>query len=101
VRGLDGAWIPARPIPGTFVVNIGDMMQRWTNDHYRSTLHRVRNNASGRDRYSAPMFIDLNYFARVECLPTCVSAERPARYAPCTAGEHIAQMYRRTYAGGK
>jgi isopenicillin N synthase-like dioxygenase len=98
VRVLDGEWIPVPPTPGAFVVNIGDMMQRWTNDRYRSTLHRVRNNTSGRDRYSAPMFIDLNYYAKVECLPTCVDAQHPARYAPCTAGEHIAEMYRRTYA---
>ncbi|MBL8378271.1 MAG: isopenicillin N synthase family oxygenase [Burkholderiales bacterium] len=97
VRGPDDLWLPVPPVAGALVVNIGDMMQRWTNDRYRSTLHRVRNNDSGRDRYSAPMFIDLNFFARVECLPTCTSADEPPRYAPCTAGEHIAEMYRRTY----
>jgi isopenicillin N synthase-like dioxygenase len=92
-----GEWILARPIPGTFVVNLGDMIPRWTNDLYVSTPHRVLNNRSGRDRYSAALFFNPAHFARIECLPTCVSNERPARYDPCTAGQHIAAMYRLTY----
>ena len=98
VKGANDEWIAATPVADAFVINIGDMMQRWTNDFYRSTPHRVLNNRSGRDRYSAAMFIDLNYFTRVECLANCVTAARPARYAPCTAGEHIAEMYQHTYA---
>jgi isopenicillin N synthase-like dioxygenase len=92
----DGAWIDIPPVPGAFVVNIGDMMQRWTNDRWPSTLHRVVNKHSGRDRWSIAYFFDLDVDARIEPLATCVSAERPARYAPLTAGEHLADMYRRT-----
>ncbi|WP_404787638.1 isopenicillin N synthase family dioxygenase [Altericista sp. CCNU0014] len=91
----EGEWIPAKPIPGTFVINLGDMMARWTNDFYQSTPHRVINR-SGQERYSIPFFWDINYHAVVECLPTCQSAHNPPKYAPITAGEHIVEMYRQT-----
>jgi isopenicillin N synthase-like dioxygenase len=96
VRTADGAWVQATPIPGTFVINLGDMMARWTNDYYQSTPHRVMNR-SGKERYSLPFFFDANYHARVECIPTCQDTANPPRYPPITAGEHIMQMYRRTY----
>jgi len=92
-----GDWIKALPIPGTFVVNLGDLLARWTNDLYRSTPHRVINNLSGRDRYSLALFLDPHYDARIECLPSCRSAENPPRYRTCTAGEHNTEMYRRTH----
>jgi isopenicillin N synthase-like dioxygenase len=104
VRGeaADGSveWLDAPPVDGSFVVNLGDLMQRWTNDLYRSKLHRVVNTASGRDRYSIACFYDIDFHARVEALPGCVSADRPARHAPITAGEHIVEMYRRTTLAG-
>ncbi|MGA7936292.1 MAG: 2-oxoglutarate and iron-dependent oxygenase domain-containing protein [Kovacikia sp.] len=92
----DGDWIQADPIPGTFVINLGDMMARWTNDYYQSTPHRVVNR-SGKERYSIPFFFDTNYHALVKCIPTCQSPENPPKYPPITAGEHILEMYRRTY----
>jgi isopenicillin N synthase-like dioxygenase len=91
-----GEWIEATPIEGTFVINLGDMMARWTNDRYQSTPHRVINR-SGRERYSIPFFFDPNYYALVECIPTCCSADHPPQYPPITAGEHIMEMYRKTY----
>lgn len=97
VRNASGEWIPATPIPDTFVINLGDMMARWTNDYYQSTPHRVLNR-SGNERYSIPFFFDPHYHALVECLPTCQSAEQPTKYAPITAGAHIMEMYRKTYA---
>jgi isopenicillin N synthase-like dioxygenase len=61
-------WIPAPPVPGSFVCNIGDMLDRMTRGLYRSTPHRVRNPAP-RDRLSFPFFFDPNFFARVEPIP--------------------------------
>lgn len=89
-------WIAAPPIPGTFVVNIGDMVARWTNDLYRSTPHRVINR-SGRDRMSVPFFFEGNPTHPIVCLPGCSGPDNPPRYAPITVQEHLADMYRRTY----
>lgn len=96
VRNVAGEWIRATPLPGTFVVNLGDMIQRWTNGIYRSTLHRVLN-AGDRDRYSIAFFFNPDATARVECLPTCHDAAHPPRYPACTVGEHIEEMYRLTF----
>jgi isopenicillin N synthase-like dioxygenase len=100
IRLPDGEWMPARPIPGTFVVNIGDMMQRWTNDLYVSTAHRVLNR-SLKDRYSAAFFFDPAYHTNVECLVTCCDEARPARYPPITSGAHLVAMYEKTYGGAR
>lgn len=99
VQRADGAWLDVAPVPGAFVVNVGDMMQRWTNDRWRSTMHRVINRASGRDRWSIAYFFDLDAESVIVPLAACTSAERPARYAPVTAGEHLVEMYRRTTVG--
>ena len=97
VQTVDGVWIDAPPIAGTFVINIGDMVARWTNDLYRSNLHRVVN-LSGRDRYSIPYFYEGNCDHIVECLPNCLPAGQMPRYAPVSVTEHLLEMYRRTYA---
>jgi isopenicillin N synthase-like dioxygenase len=96
VQSKGGAWIDVPPVPDALVVNIGDMMQRWTNDRWPSTLHRVINQRSGHDRWSIAYFFDLDADAVVKPLASCVSATNPARYAALTAGEHLAQMYQRT-----
>jgi isopenicillin N synthase-like dioxygenase len=101
IRNVAGEWVRADPVPGTFVVNLGDMIQRWTNDIYVSNMHRVLNRRRDRRRHSVALFFNPDYFTRVECLPTCQSAERPPRHAPCTSGDHIAEMYRITYGRGK
>lgn len=105
VQNAAGEWIDAPPVPGTFVINLGDLVQRWTNNIYRSNLHRVLNNrTAGRDRYSIPFFFTPDHEARIECLPSCTDADHPAQFVPCTAGEHMQEMFRRSYgdlAGGK
>lgn len=98
VRNAAGDWLAATPMPGAFVINLGDMVRRWTNDLYQSTPHRVLNNHSGRDRYSVATFFNPEYHTRVECVPSCRPAEGEPRHAPCTVGEHIDEMFRRTYA---
>ncbi|MBR0556027.1 isopenicillin N synthase family oxygenase [Ciceribacter sp. L1K23] len=91
-----GNWIHADPIPGTYVVNLGDMIARWTNDRYRSTLHRVVND-SGRERYSVPFFFVGNPDHRVECLPNCLQTGETPKYPPTTVEDHLKAMYERTY----
>jgi len=92
-------WIDTPPVAGAFVVNIADMFARWTNGRYRSTLHRVVN-VSGRDRYSMPFFFEGNPGHPVIALPGCVPAGEAPLYPPTTVSEHLASMYRQTYAVG-
>ncbi|PKO82012.1 MAG: isopenicillin N synthase family oxygenase [Betaproteobacteria bacterium HGW-Betaproteobacteria-13] len=92
-----GDWIDAPPVPGAYVVNIGDLIARWTNTRYRSTEHRVIN-ASGRERYSVPFFFTGNPDYLVECLPNCLAPGDAPRFPPVTVEQHIAECYRRTYA---
>ena len=83
VRMPSGHWRVVENIPGTFLVNTGNVIMRWTNDRYLSTKHRVINTADV-DRYSIPVFFGPSGDALIECIPTCQSAERPARYEPIT-----------------
>jgi isopenicillin N synthase-like dioxygenase len=95
VRHADGTWISAPPIAGTFVVNIGDLFARWTNNLYRSTVHRVVN-TSGRDRYSVPFFLDGRSDHLVSCISTCAGGGR--HFPDTTVRGHLEEMVRRTYA---
>jgi isopenicillin N synthase-like dioxygenase len=94
-RHSDG-WIHAESVPEAYVVNLGDMIARWTNDRYRSTVHRVVN-TSGRERYSVPFFYTGNYAHKVECIPTCLAPGETPKYPPITVEQHMRDMYRRTY----
>ncbi|MGD9792664.1 MAG: isopenicillin N synthase family dioxygenase [Acidimicrobiia bacterium] len=91
--GKDHRYHDVIPEPDAFLINIGDLLAQWTNDRWRSTLHRVVPPPAGVDgpsvRRSAAFFHDGNYDAVIECIPTCCSDEHPARYAPVTAGEHL------------
>jgi isopenicillin N synthase-like dioxygenase len=86
-----GEWTGVRPEPGCFLVNLGDLLAQWTNDRWRSTLHRVvPPTGEGRClRRSAAFFHEANPDALVEVLPTCVDDEHPAKYGPVLAGEHL------------
>jgi isopenicillin N synthase-like dioxygenase len=90
-------WIEAPPIPGAYVVNLGDMIARWTNDRYRSTLHRVINR-SGNERYSIPFFYSGNPDHEVRCLPTCLAEGEQPKYPAVMVQDHLRAMYARTYA---
>jgi isopenicillin N synthase-like dioxygenase len=93
VLNKDREWIDVPTLPGTFIVNLGDLMAEWTNDRWVSTLHRVvnppRDKALGSRRVSMAFFHQPNYDAVIECLPNCDSAERPPRYGRTTSGEHV------------
>ncbi|MFT3803511.1 MAG: 2-oxoglutarate and iron-dependent oxygenase domain-containing protein [Burkholderiaceae bacterium] len=91
-----GCWIDAPPVPGAFVVNIGDLFARWTNDRYVSTLHRVIN-VSGRERYSVPFFFTGNLAHEVACIPTCLEPGEQPKYPVVTVEQHQIECYRRTY----
>ncbi len=100
VRNAAEEWIDVPPIPGTFVVNIGDLMARWTNDIYTSNLHRARN-VSGRSRVSMPFFAAPHPDAVIECLQTCQSPERPPRYPAVTCGEYLRQLITQSDSTGR
>ena len=91
VIARDGDWHDVMPLEEGFVVNTGDALALWTNDEWASTIHRVVPSAvpGGERRRSFAFFQDGNYDALIECLPTCMSADRPARYAPITLGDHV------------
>jgi isopenicillin N synthase-like dioxygenase len=93
-------WTAVPAVPGAFVVNLGDLMARWTNDRWRSTLHRVvnppRDHAGSTRRQSIAFFHNANYHTLVECLPTCVVAGEVPRHAPVEAGPHLMSKFHRT-----
>ena len=97
VRTRSGAWISPPSLPGALICNIGDCLMRWTNDVYVSTPHRVVNPV-GRERYSVAFFLDPNPDAVVACLPTCVTADRPEKYAPTTGADYLKARLDATYS---
>jgi len=93
LRMRNGEWVSAPYVPGTLVINLGDLFQRWTNDVYVSNPHRVINR-TGRERYSIPMFFNLDYDSLVSCLPSCQSADNPPKYAPIKSGDYLVGRFR-------
>jgi isopenicillin N synthase-like dioxygenase len=97
VLSKNGDWLDVPHQPGCFVVNIGDMLARWTNDRWVSTLHRVVNpplelTAESR-RQSIVFFQNPNYDAAVSCLPSCTDASNPPKYPPTTSGGHLYEKF--------
>lgn len=97
VRRRDGTWLKAHPIPGTWVVNVADMLARWTNGRWQSTPHRVRN-ISGGDRYSCPYFFDMSMDSVVATLPTCHGPSDPPKFPPVRYGDYLMERLDRNYA---
>jgi isopenicillin N synthase-like dioxygenase len=81
-------WVEAPPIDGTFIVNIGDLLEGWTNGRFKATQHRVVN--TGRERFSLPLFFAVDYHTVIEPLPAFVTPDNPARYNRIVAGDHLA-----------
>ncbi|XP_062147342.1 2-oxoglutarate-Fe(II) type oxidoreductase hxnY-like [Alnus glutinosa] len=89
-------WEDVLHVDGAFIVNIGDMMERWTNCLFRSTLHRVM--PAGKERYSAAFFLDPNPDCVVKCLESCCSELSPPRFSPIRSGDYLKERLRLTYA---
>jgi isopenicillin N synthase-like dioxygenase len=89
-----GNWVAVTALPNQIVVNVGDMLQRLTNNRLRSTTHRVVNPPRelwGTSRYSIPFFLHPRSEMRLDCLESCVTATNPLQYAPISAGEYLNQ----------
>jgi isopenicillin N synthase-like dioxygenase len=97
VRTAEGEWIRPPAVPGTFVVNTGAMLARYSDDRFKATPHRVINRNSG-SRYAIPFFLGPNHDALVGCVPSCVSADNPPRYEPTTYGEFSSQLLTLNFA---
>ena len=97
VRSRKGEWINVPITKDAFIVNIGDIMMRWTNDIWVSNRHRVinppRDAATNTDRLSMVFFSEPNYDAVVECLPTCMGPDRPAKYSPISVGDYVKEKF--------
>ncbi|CAE6192169.1 unnamed protein product [Arabidopsis arenosa] len=89
-------WEDVAGIKGTFVVNIGDLMERWTNGLFRSTMHRVV--SVGKERYSVAVFVDPDPNCVVECLESCCSETSPPRFPPVRARDYFHERFSQTLA---
>ncbi|MCX5495548.1 isopenicillin N synthase family oxygenase [Kaistia dalseonensis] len=96
VKNKAGDWIAAPPIPDTFVMNVGDILARWSNDQFVSTPHRVINR-SGRERYSQPFFFDPSMDEMIEVLPPCLPAGTEPKYAPVLYGDYLMERIDKNY----
>lgn len=101
VKMPDGHWAGVQAAADELVVNLGDMMARWTNDRWKSTLHRVVNPPDLKDamsrRQSIGYFMHPNYDAKIACFPTCLEPGATPRYPTITAGEHIAMKIEKSH----
>ena len=97
VRNRAGEWIAAPPIEDSYVVNVGDLLARWSNDRLVSTPHRVVN-SSGRERYSIAVFYDPDASAVVDPKDVGLPQGEDPKYAPVTAGEHIKARFDAAFA---
>jgi len=102
-----GDWMDIEPIPNAYVVNLGNLMMRWTNHKYNSNLHRVINK-SGKDRYSIPFFFTGNARYTLTCVPGCedqevvengevVEGKKASRYAPISVGDYVTEQFSSSY----
>ena len=96
----DGSWLDVPPIPGAFVINIGDLMQRWTNDRWVSTVHRVVNPANPEEaklrRQSFAFFHQPNWFAEIKCLDVCLDLGEMPKYEPVLSGPYLMAKFKST-----
>ncbi len=97
IRPAGRGWMKAPRIPGSFIVNSGDMCRRWTNDRFLSTEHFAINPEADRPRYAAPFFFAPNTDFIIRCLETCCDPGNPPRYPDVTYGEYRMWFLRNNY----
>lgn len=97
VLGDRGEWLDVPVVPGAFVINIGDLLARWTNDRWVSTVHRVVSTGAGGERFSLPFFHQPNFDAVIECIPTCATADNLPRYEPVVSGPYLLSKFKIAY----
>lgn len=95
VMNAEDYWVEAPPMPGCFIVNIGDIFETWSGGLFKSTQHRVVN--TGKERYSFPLFFGLDYHAVVEPLPAYRNDSTRSRYPAIKAGDHLMRMSVKTF----
>ncbi len=100
VRSQDNDWIDVPCIENSFVLNIGDMMKRWSNDIFTSTPHRVVNK-SGEERFSIPFFFEPNMHANIDVLPSCITEKQPSKHASVMYGDYLMERIKGNYNIGK
>jgi len=96
VKNKAGEWIAAPPVPDTFVMNVGDILARWSNDRFVSTPHRVINR-SGRERYSQPFFFDPSMDSKIEVLGSCIEPGSEPKYKPIIYGDYLMERIDKNY----
>ena len=96
IRLQNGEWLDAPAIPDAFVVNGGQMLVRWTNDHFLATPHRAINRTGG-ERYALAFFCDSNIDWPVAAVPTTVGPDRPPKYPTTWYTDYMALYQKRTY----
>ena len=89
VKDKEGKWQAVDYVENAIIINTGDLMERWTNGKYKSTLHRVQPKIGQQERFSIALFMDPDSATNVEVIESCTSESNPAKYPPITAGEHI------------
>lgn len=92
----NGRWVRPQTMPGSILVNSGDLLRRWTNHSWLSTLHRVVN-IPGQERYAIPFFWNPRHDFVMEALPGCSSPENPPRYGPTTLTDYMEGWYAGRY----
>jgi isopenicillin N synthase-like dioxygenase len=100
IQRADGSWVDVPPVRGAFIINIGDLMQRWTNDKWVSTVHRVANPADAGEamarRQSFAFFHQPNWFAEIKCLEVCLELGEQPKYPPVLSGPYVRDKFKST-----
>jgi isopenicillin N synthase-like dioxygenase len=100
IQRLDGTWQEVVPVPGAFIINLGDLMARWTNNRWRSTMHRVANPEHTHDphsrRQSIAYFHQPNWDANISTIPTCTNPSTTSSYEPVLSGPYLMSKFKST-----